>query len=284
MARTIQILGKILLCLALLLLLAAPVGLVYTLSMQEMEQYQQPEEVVLQESAYGAPIQAVRMDVHAYVTVDGTYISDSYAFQELKMKDPGKIRWLVSTGQYVQKGQVLGLYGQEQVLSEYDGILREISAYSSDSYLRFTTMEGLKLECSVSPAVLEVLTRGSLTTEQGETVTVTGTSPVVDGNGNVTVWLDCPSPNRQYGARLQQLKIMTGQVFKNTLVLDEACVYQKEPGPDSQWYARKVSASGYFLSEEEITVGYINDKVACVTGVEEGDYFDSGYKAVIGGT
>ena len=284
MARTVQIIGKVLLWLTLLLLLVAPVGLVYTLSTQEMEQYQQAEEVILQESAYGAPVKAIRMDVHAYVIVDGRYISDSYAFQELNMKEPGKVRWLVSTGQYVQKGQVLGLYGQEQVLSEHDGILREISAYSSDSYLRFTTMEKLKLECSVSPEVLQALTKGSLTTEQGEMVTITGTSPIVDGNGNVTVWLDCPSPHRQYGAQLQQFKIMTGQVFKNALVLDEACVYQKDPGADSPWYARQVSASGYFLSEDEITVGYINEKVACVTGIEEGDYFDSGYKAVIGGT
>ena len=284
MARTIRILGKVLLCLALLLLLVAPVGLVYTLSIQEMEQYQQPEEVKLRESAYGAPVAAVRMDVHAYVTVNGRYISDSYAFQELNIKEPGKVRWLVSTGQYVQKGQVLGLYGQEQMLSEYDGILREISAYTSDSYLRFTTMEALKLECSVSPDVLQALTKGSLTTEQGEAVTIIGTSPMVDGNGNVTVWLDCPSPHRQYGAQLQQFKIMTGQVLKNTLVLNEDCVYQKDLGPDSPWYARQVSASGYFLSEVEVTVGYINDKVACITGVKEGDYFDSGYKAVIGGT
>lgn len=283
MARTLRILFKVLLCLALLLLLITPVGLIYTLSMQEMEQYQQPEEIVLRESAYGAPMEAVRMDVQAYVTVDGRYISDSYAFQELNMKEPGKIRWLVSTGQYVQKGQVLGLYGQEQVLSEHDGILREISAYSSDSYLRFTTMETLKLECSVSPEVLQALTKGSLTTEQGEAVTITGTSPIVDANGNVTVWLDCPSPNRQYGAQLNQLKIMTGQIYKNALVLDADCVYQKDSASDSPWYARQVSNSGYFLSEVEITVGYINGKVACVTGVKEGDYFDSGYKAVIGG-
>lgn len=284
MIRTIQILGKVLLCLLLLLLLVAPVGLIYILSNHEMAQYQQPEEVELKESAYGIPQSAMRMDVYAYVMVAGTYTSDSYAFQELDMKEPGKIRWLVDTGEYVQKGQVLGIYNDKQVLSEYDGILREISAYSSDSYLYFTTMEGLKLECSVSSQVLQALEKGTLTTEDGEAVTLLGTSPLMDENGNVTVWLDCPSANRQYGVRLQNYKIMTGQVFKNALVLDTDCVYQKESQSDSPWYARRVDASGYFLSEEEVTVGYINDKIACVTGVEEGDYFDDGYKAVIGGT
>ncbi len=272
------------LCLALLLLLVAPVGLIYTLSNQEMAQYQQPEEVVLRESAYGIVEKAIRTDVYAYVTVDGTYTSDSYAFQELDMKEPGKIRWLVNTGEYVQKGQVLGIYNDKQVLSEYDGILREISAYSSDSYLYFTTMDELKLECSVSSQVLQALEKGTLTTEQGETVTLLGVSPLVDGNGNVTVWLDCPSANRQYGAHLQKFNIMTGQVFKNALVLNTDCVYQKESSSDSPWYARQVDASGYFLSEVEVTVGYINDKIACVTGVDEGDYFDSGYKAVMGGS
>lgn len=283
MARTMQILGKTFLCLVLLLLLAAPVLLIYTLSIQEMQQYQQPEEAVLLESAYGTIVNAVRRDVQAYVTVSGRYISDSYAFQELDMKEPGKIRWLVSTGEYVQKGQVLGLYGKEQVVSAYDGILREISAYTSDSYLRFLTMDNLKLECSVTPSVLQALTKGTLTTEQGDAVTVTGTSPIVDGSGNVTVWLDCPSLDRQYGAQVRQLKIMTGQVYKNVLVLDKDCVYQKDSAPDSPWYARQVSSAGYFLSEKEITVGYINGELACVSGVEEGDYFDSGYKAVMGG-
>lgn len=284
MARTMQIFGKALLCFFLLLLLIAPVGLIYTFSTQEMKQYQQPEEVILQESAYGTPVKAVRTDVLAYVTVDGKYISDCYAFQELDMREPGKIRWVVNTGQYIQKGQVLGLYGQEQVLSEYAGILREISAYTSDSYLRFTTMEELKLECSVSHDVLQALTKGLLTTEQGESVTITGISPMVDVNGNVTVWLNCPSSQQQYGAQLQQFKIMTGQVFKNALVLDAACVYQKDSTSDSPWYVRQVTSTGYFLSEVEITVGYINDKIACVTGVKEGDYFDSGYKAIMGGT
>ena len=105
------------LCLLLLLLLVAPVGLVLALSKQEMAQYQQPEEVVLQESSYGIPAKAMRMDVQAYVLIDGTYTSDSYAFQELKVKDPGKIRWVVSTGQYIQ--YLLITYNGKSYLSSY---------------------------------------------------------------------------------------------------------------------------------------------------------------------
>lgn len=283
MARAIRIIGKILFCLVLLALLVAPIGLIYTLSQQEMAQYQQPSDVVIQESAYGEPMQAIRLDVYAYVTLDGQYTSDGYAFQNLTVKEPSKIRWIVSVGDYVQAGQVLGLYGQEEVLSEYDGILREISAYSSDSYLYFTTMDELKMECSVSASVLKSLTNGTLTTESGEAVTLLGYSPIVDSDGNYTVWLDCPSENRQYGARLEKLKIMTGQVFKNTLVLDADCVYQKDSGDNAPWYARQVSSSGYLIGEVEVTVGYINDHYACISGVSEGDYFDSGYKAVMGG-
>ena len=281
MGKAKQIISKVFLCLLLLLLLVAPVGLVLALSKQEMAQYQQPEKVILQESSYGIPAKAMRMDVQAYVLIDGTYTSDSYAFQELKVKDPGKIRWVVSTGQYIQKGQLLGLYGQEQVVSAYDGILKEISSYSADAYLRFTTMENLKLECAVSPSTLQELTNGTLTTEQGEAVSVVGASPIVDSSGRVTVWLDCPSTTEQYGARLQQVKIMTGQVYKNVLVLDADCVYQK--GTDSPWFVREVSSTGIYIREVEVKIGYANDEIVCVTSIAEGAFFDSGYKAVIGG-
>ena len=49
------------------------------------------------------------------------------------------------------------------------------------------------------------------------------------------------------------------------------------------WVVRQVTAEGIFLTEREIQIGYSNGDYVCVTGVEEGECFDMGYKAIVGG-
>ena len=44
-----------------------------------------------------------------------------------------------------------------------------------------------------------------------------------------------------------------------------------------------VTADGIFLEEMEVQIGYTNGDVVCISGVEEGSWFDSGYQAIVGG-
>lgn len=83
-----------------------------------------------------------------------------------------------------------------------------------------------------------------------------------------------------YGMEVKELKLLTGRSYLQTLILSAKCLYQKEEGPDQPWYARRVTADGYFLEEVEMEVGYSNGAVVCVSGINEGDYFDTGYQAI----
>ena len=46
---------------------------------------------------------------------------------------------------------------------------------------------------------------------------------------------------------------------------------------------RQVSAQGLYMTELEVEIGYSNGDTVCVSGIAEGTFYDSGYKAVVGG-
>ena len=84
-----------------------------------------------------------------------------------------------------------------------------------------------------------------------------------------------------FGEAEKNLVLLTGQVYRDALVLDARCVYQKQPGASEPWYARKVQADGTLLGEVEIKIGFQIGNLVCVSGVSEGEWFDSGYQAVV---
>ena len=67
------------------------------------------------------------------------------------------------------------------------------------------------------------------------------------------------------------------------LVLPLDCVYQKTPGEDEPWFVRQVTEDGFLIAEIEVKIGYSDNDFAVVNGIEEGQYFDSGYKDVVSG-
>lgn len=284
-----KILKNILKCtfwLLILALLVSPLGLIFYISSQEMEAYQPPEAPLLQETAYGAVAQARRQDVEEYITVAGTFVSRACGYMELEQEFPSRIRWDVSVGDEVQEGQVLGTYQGTPVVSTLNGILVENNSYSAgDAYLKVQLLEPLELECRVTDRVLTSLKRYAeeLTTEDGTAVTVTYTGIVKDANGTTLVRLAIDSEDHYYGEVLPELRLLTGRSYSQTLVLDASCLYQKEPGENNPWYARRVTAEGLFLGEVTVQVGYSNGDVVCVSGVNEGDYFDTGYQAIAQG-
>ena len=282
-----KILKSIMICafwLLVVVLLVAPLGLIFQISKDEMAQYTTPTAPVLRETAIGSIAQVTRQDVAVYVTVSGSFTATNSVYQELDYESPDKIRWLVSHGDEVQKDQVIGLYNGENVVSEYTGILAEMNTYGTDAYLRIALFEPIELNCRVNDKTLSVLKRSdSLLTDNGDTVTLLFASQQKNPDGTTNVSLRIDTDKYTYGEVLNELRIMTGQVYQRTMVLPVDCVYQKTVGENEPWYARQVTAEGIFLTEREIQVGYSNGDYVCVTGVEEGEYFDMGYKAVVGG-
>ena len=267
----------------ILALLIAPLGILYQISVKEMKAYEPPIPPALKQTAYGELMQAQRWDVSDYMTVSGSWISQEEVNQDLDCWNPWVIRWRVEPGAEIHAGQVLGSYMGKDVVAKHDGILLEINASSGENaYLRLRSLEATVLECRLTKNEVDKLCGASeLRTQQGNTVTVTDTARVPDENGTYAVHLKIEGAKHVHSETEKNLILMTGQIYRDALVLDANCVYQKQPGADQPWYALQVQADGTLLGETEVTIGFRVGNLVCVSGVQEGAWFDSGYKAIV---
>ena len=269
--------------LLILALLAAPLGIIYKLSREELKQYVTPEEPEFVETAAGAVVQLRRQDVEECVKLSGTFVSNTYTFQELEYKNLSDTRWMVSVGDEIQTGQVLGILGDQQILAQTDGILTEINTYGNKPHLQIRLLTPIELNCQVDDIMLEILRKGSMKTENGETLQVTYISQGKNSDGTTDVRIRIDSDRYAYGQAVSDLSVLTGQVYRDVLVLPVECVYQKLSGNGQPWYIRQVTKDGNIIGEIKVTIGYSDGDVICVSNVPEGIYCDSGYKALLGG-
>lgn len=269
--------------LGILALLVAPLCIIYRISQEELKQYVTPEAPEFIETSIGDPVQVTRQDVAESVKLSGSFVSDTYFFQELKYKKLSDARWLVSVGDEVKIGQVLGILADQEILAEADGILTEINIYSNNPYLRIQLLKPIELSCRVTEEILPVLRKTGLKTKEGEAVEVTFISQQKNYDGTTDVRLRIDSDRFAYGQTVSELAILNGTVYRDTLVLPVDCVYQKNPGENEPWYIRLVKEDGSILGEKRVTVGYSDGEIVCVSDVAEGIYCDSGYKAMMGG-
>lgn len=269
--------------LGILALLVAPLCIIYCISQEELKQYVTPEAPEFIETSIGDPVQVTRQDVAESVKLSGSFVSDTYFFQELKYKKLSDARWLVSVGDEVKIGQVLGILADQEILAEADGILTEINIYSNNPYLRIQLLKPIELSCRVTEEILPVLRKTGLKTKEGEAVEVTFISQQKNYDGTTDVRLRIDSDRFTYGQTVSELAILNGTVYRDTLVLPVDCVYQKNPGENEPWYIRLVKEDGSILGEKRVTVGYSDGEIVCVSDVAEGIYCDSGYKAMMGG-
>ena len=282
--KALKILLRCVFWLLILALMAAPVYLITLVSQDEIASYEPPAPPELIETAVGGIHQCTRGDVSVYFTVSGSFTSSTYAYQELSYKNLDRTRWYVHSGQEIQEGQVLGVLKGEEILAEYSGILMEMNTYGTDPYLRIQLLEPVELECRVNDRVLSMLRRSqSLKTQEEEAVSLVYASRQKNADGTTNVRITIDTNRYTYGQYLADLKIYTGQIYQQVLRLPQSCVYQKEQGEDEPWYARQVTETGVLVREVEIEIGYSDEYWVTVTGVGEGDYFDSGYKSVVEG-
>lgn len=264
-------------------LLLAPVGLIYHISNQEIARYQMPDPPKFVQTSYGTIVQAERRDVEELVSVSGTFISNTLAYQELDYKTPSSIRWTVKAGQEVQEGQVLGTYLGEDVVCQYSGKLMSINSYGEKPYLEIQLLSPLMMECYVNRSVLGTLQRAKeLTTEDGSAVTIDYVSAIPDAAGNLRVLLSIDTDYYYYGEVVTGLMLHTGNKYLQALVVPVSALYQKTGGEDEPWYVYRVKANGEADAEVEVTIGYSDGYYACVSGIQAGEYFDTGYGAVKG--
>lgn len=279
--KIVRMIVKCLVAALFLCLLAAPVGLLFYISDREQSQYQPAPNVELKDFAYGKICAVARRDVEEQITVSGRVVSDGVVFIELSQyKNPYDIRMVVDYGQRVEAGDILGYYKGEPVLADKSGIIKRVSQ-GSDSYIMLESTDDLVLSLTCTDERLLSCFTGEnakLTTEDGKILTV---KKIEEAAGGATILLACENQALTYGAEYDELILKTGRVFPQALMVEQSCVYT-HPG-EKQYYIRQVEANGTFVAEKEVTLGYTVGGYVCVSGVPEGTWCDSGYKAVIEG-
>ena len=143
----------------------------------------------------------------------------------------------------------------------------------------------LVLECSVDEAVLGSMKQftDGLTLDDGTKVTVEYMAKAKNHDGTTTVRLSLDREGDSYGTAVEDMLVYLGTSYPQVLVLPVDCVYQKTAGEDEPWYVRQVTEDGFLISEKQVTLSYSNNTMAVVSGIEEGQWFDSGYKVVVRG-
>lgn len=276
---------KALFWLLIIVLLVLPLGLIYQISLSEMEEYTPSESPVIRQVSIGTPVKAYRTDIKLYETVSGSFTSTEVAFMELEYKKPYEIRWIVSYGDEIEVGQVLGYYYGEEVISTVEGIISNINTSAAEPYLMVDCYAPLVLECAVEDEALSPLKQFAdrLTLIDGTKVGLTHVARTKNLDGTTTVRLTLDREGDTYGDRVENLTVYLGTGYPNVLVLPLDCVYQKVAGEDEPWYIRQVTEDGFLIGEMEVKIGYSNDIIAVINGIEEGQWFDSGYKDVVSG-
>ncbi|HAL73561.1 MAG TPA: hypothetical protein DCM45_00540 [Clostridiales bacterium] len=77
------------------------------------------------------------------------------------------------------------------------------------------------------------------------------------------------------------MKLYTGRVFANALIIDSHCLFHID-NDDRAWYVRTVDSNGNFIDFVRVEVGYRSDDYATISGIPEGTLCDNGYGKIMG--
>lgn len=276
--------GKLLLALLFAVLLALPVVGLFVISEYEQLQYQPAGDVELLDYAYGDICQVMRTDIEQRLLVSGTVVSTDVTFIELgQYAHPDKIRFTIEYGQMINVDDVIGYYNGNPVTATQSGIVKSISL-GEDSYIMLQSTEklALKVPC-FDETLLSALSADGLrlTSEDGLEFVVSKIDTVQDSAGAVNVYLTCENASLVYGKEYEDYALKNGRVFQQALAVDARCVYSY--AGSLKTYVRVVDYDGVFISEVEVTTGYTDGTLICVSGVDEGALCDAGYKQAVEG-
>ncbi|MGN1235627.1 MAG: hypothetical protein ACI4U2_06570 [Christensenellaceae bacterium] len=259
--------GAIALLFAILLLI--PIVSVILLSTAEQKAYLaggvQPHSSV----NYGDLISPTRMDFREQYSVSGVYEPYEVFFMDIAKET----RLTVSVGEEVKKGDVIGYEGERAIVAEGNGILTECT----ESCLRFDSLDSAVLVCRLTTQVADRLFADGveLTTATGEVITpYSRSNRMEDGLVEVKLLL---SASHLCGETVTLMSVYTGRTYSGILALPTQCVYRKE---DGRYYVRVIVDETAI--EKTVTISLWNGFYYSVTGVEETDLCDSGYKAAFG--
>ncbi len=255
-----------------------PIMMMYNLSKQEKKQFKQYDVYDFKETAYGTPCEVERKDIKKYFNFDGVITSNTYEYIEFKQYKNSLIKTVIGVGDEVKVGDVVAYAGKLKITSDYNGIVEEVLS-DKEGYIKLRSLDKLKLTCMTSPTIIrKIKDCNSLTLDNGDKVKIDFISNMATDN-KVKIVFEIENMDYLYGQEIKNLKIYTGDEYKNVLVVDKNCVYQKKKGGPN--YIRVLDENLFFLNEVEVDIGFETEEYVSVVNVREGTFCDSGYKALL---
>lgn len=253
-----------------------PIAMMKKLSDSEKEEYRQNNVFEFKETAYGEGRCVTRATIEEYVIVDGIVISESYEYIDVSNYNDGQVRYNYNIGDEIYNGDAIAVADNNYIKSPCNGIIEDIV---KGDYVKVRNIDKIKLVCKGDRKSIDKIKNGrNLHLENGEKLVIDRVSNVAVDN-MMEVVINVESTDFMYGQTFTKLKVFTGTVYEDSLVIDKECVYQKyENGP---YFVRVLNDRLFFEYELQVEVGFETDEYISIVNVEEGTICDAGYKELI---
>lgn len=257
-------------------LMIFPVLMMKEMSESEQTEYRQNNAYEFKEAAYGEGRVVTRNNIEEYVVVDGKVTSDIYEYIDISEGVNDRIKYMFTIGDEVYEEEIIATVDSIEIKSTCNGIIEDIV---QGEYIKICNIDEIKLVCTADRKTADKIeNKENLYLENGEKLGVNRVSNIMVNNV-IEIEMSVESGNLIYGQTFTGLKLFTGTIYEDVLVVDKECVYQKyEDGP---YYLRVLNESMLFEGEIQVQVGFETDEYISVVNVEEGTICDSGYKSLI---
>ena len=267
---------KVIIILLALILYSIPIICIKFVSDDEIAEYKTNIKYDFKEKAYGSLVTPCRENIEEYYTISGEITSDKIHKINLPQETQEKITISIKEGEEVHCGDVIGKVGTNSIYASCNGIVKEI-CIGEESFVEVNAFYNLILKAYVDKSALRHF-KDVMYDEQGNKYKLVSKSNQCTDMG-IEVKFAMSKTDYNYGEKVEELNLYTGQTYSDILMINSNCVYQK-PGGD-QYYVRICDSNGVFKEECEVEVGFEYRDLISIVGIEENVYCDSGYKFVI---
>lgn len=260
----------------IVLMLILPVILVVILSDAEKAKYKPNESFTLTETSYGVPEKFERRSLQEYYIISGQFVSGRTLFQDFGLSASDDVRVLVSAGDEISVGGIIGTVNGVPATCKYNGVIREISVKpDKKSYVVLDSTDDILLSCKMPLDTL--LKKGEkYKNEFGQSVEPTYISKKIEDSTRL-YHFKISGSKYTFGEKIT-MKVYTGKTYGNVLTISRRAVYKK--AGEDKYYIRRVGKDGSVVGECEVVPGYEGEGFISVTGAEDNWYCDPAYSAL----
>lgn len=254
--------------LVFLVIFLLPVFVMYTLTMNEINNYLPSELTVVKEMSYGPVYEIIRGSVSEKIKLKGRFESTETCIVTSSARNTVPI---VSEQDEIYVNDILGYEGTKEVLSTCNGIVEKI--YINSEVVSYLIKD-------IDYLVYEGYTGSEIPINIGDVVMLNKNSGVVVSVSNIMT-----KEGMKYSFKIEdgnyrlnqevEFTVFTGTSYENVLVIPIDCVYYNTK--NNSYVYRDVKNTGEVIGEKEIKIGIKDEFYMSAQGLEEGSYCDLEY-------